>query len=157
MYEHHGQYDAPEYFVWAQMIQRCTNPKCKRFAVYGGRGITVCDRWRQSFGTFMADMGPRPSPQHSLDRIDNDGSYIPENCRWATRVEQARNCQDAVRLTWQGRTLHVHEWADILHIAYCTLLTRVNRGWSVDRIFTQPVQVRRSNRATPRPDTPNPV
>lgn len=76
--------------VWSDMIQRCTNPNLKAYKHYGGRGITVCDRWRNSSSNFIADMGPRP-PNHSLDRIDNNGNYEPDNCRWATQKEQIAN------------------------------------------------------------------
>lgn len=81
----------PEYAIWNGIINRCTNPANGNFADYGGRGITVCDRWRQDFANFYADMGSRPSRKHSVDRIDNDKGYSPDNCRWATPVEQARN------------------------------------------------------------------
>lgn len=80
----------PEYGVWSMMKDRCTNPFSKDFSRYGRRGISVCARW-MSFKNFMADMGPRPSPKHSIDRINNDGNYEPDNCRWATATEQARN------------------------------------------------------------------
>jgi plasmid maintenance system antidote protein VapI len=79
-----------EYRCWWMMLDRCLNPKNEAFKNYGGRGITVCLRWRD-FHKFFADMGPKPSPQHSLDRRDNDGHYEPSNCRWATRAEQQRN------------------------------------------------------------------
>jgi hypothetical protein len=80
-----------EYNAWANMINRCENPRNKFFSNYGGRGIKVCAEWRESFARFLSDMGKRPSPGHSLDRIKGDGNYTPLNCRWATRVEQNRN------------------------------------------------------------------
>lgn len=87
----HGRYGTPEYRAWDAMKQRCTNPKANGYDGYGGRGITVCDRWRYSFENFYADMGDRPSRDHSLDRIDNEGNYEPGNCRWATHSEQMKN------------------------------------------------------------------
>lgn len=88
--ERHGMTRTPEYTAWASMWQRCGNPKAQRYPTYGGRGITVCDRW-MLFGNFLADMGKRPTAGHSLDRVDNDGNYERGNCRWATRSEQQLN------------------------------------------------------------------
>lgn len=88
---HTGAAKHPLYKTWADTKQRCYNPNCHRFSDYGGRGITVCDRWKEDFLAFAEDLGPKPSPQHSIDRIDNDRGYESGNLRWATRSEQQRN------------------------------------------------------------------
>jgi hypothetical protein len=86
-----GRREWPEFRIWKGIKKRCLNPNERAFPDYGGRGITVCDTWRASFEAFFRDMGPKPSPKHSIDRIDNDRGYEPGNCRWATSTEQAWN------------------------------------------------------------------
>lgn len=93
----HGRRSSPEYSSWAKMIQRCENPNTNRFQHYGGRGIRVCSRWRESFAAFIEDMGEKPSKKYSIDRIDVDGNYEPGNCRWALPSEQRMNRRDSVR------------------------------------------------------------
>ena len=87
----HGMYDSPEYKAYMGMKERCCSKGSQRYASYGGRGISICGRWLESFDKFFADMGERPTSDHSIDRINNDGNYMPNNCKWSTRSEQARN------------------------------------------------------------------
>ena len=116
--------------AWFNMQSRCNNPLTPLFERYGGRGIRVL---YSSYEQFLSDVGPRPSAQHSLDRIDNDGHYEPGNCRWATRAEQLSNTSRNRRLTHKGKTLTVSEWASILNVKTNTLLYRLKRGWPVER------------------------
>lgn len=141
--------DIPEYRVWMSMRNRCRNPRYKDYHNYGGRGIMVVARW-DDFANFLADMGPRPTPGHELDRIDNDGSYEPSNCRWATRTEQARNKRTSRRLTIYGVTKTVAEWSELHHISYTTILYRIDGlGWPAEKAVTEPLQ-NRAEYANPR-------
>lgn len=110
------------------MLSRCNDPNCKGYKEYGARGIKVCDRWL-NFQAFYADMGPRPSLVYSIDRINNDGNYEPENCRWATAAEQQRNRRDSKRWKINGATYETYrEAAAATGIPAATLLRRVHRG-----------------------------
>ena len=136
----HGLSHMPEYKIWTGMKGRCQNPKDGRFRDYGGRGVTVCQRWADSFEMFFLDMGPRPSPNHSLDRIDVNGNYEAANCRWATRVEQQNNMRRNLSLSFNGRSQTAAQWAREIGMNPATLTTRLRRGWSVGVALTTPIQ-----------------
>lgn len=125
----------PLYDTWIAMIDRCHSPKCHAYSTYGGRGISVCERWRESFDHFCLDMGPRP-PGHSIDRIDNNGNYEPSNCRWATAKEQGRNTRTNRLLEMKGQRLTLTEWAELIGIDRSTLWHRLRRGYSIERALT---------------------
>lgn len=119
------------------MVARCTNPNRHDFSYYGGRGITVCKRWRESFATFLVDMGKRPTEKHSLDRKDNSLGYGPKNCRWATKDEQMQNTRGTRLITFRGETMGLNAWAKRLGCNKESLRTRLNK-WSIERAITQP-------------------
>jgi hypothetical protein len=126
------------YISWKAMVARCTRPSHQRYAVYGGAGITVCDRWL-SFDAFLDDMGERPLGK-TLDRVDNNKGYLPENCRWATRKEQSRNRRDNQTATIDGETKTLAEWAELNGLAIGTLERRINHlGWDPKFAVTTPV------------------
>ncbi len=119
----------PERLIWYGIKTRCGNPNSKTYALYGGRGIQICERWANSFDAFLKDMGRRPAGM-SIDRIDNDGNYSPENCRWATQKEQANNQRKTVWVEMNGRRLPISEWAKITGIPRETIWARLKvRGW----------------------------
>lgn len=131
--------------LWKSMIQRCHNPRNPCFHRYGGRGILVCDRWRQSFAAFVQDIGPRPDGA-TLDRIDNDRGYEPGNVRWATRREQSENRFDTRLITHEGRTQTITAWAREVGLSAPTLWSRINAGWPVREALTDPIDSRFTRR-----------
>jgi len=129
----------PEYRSWADMIRRTSDPSRRDFPNYGGRGIAVCERWRD-FPAFLADMGYRP-PGCSIDRIDVDGNYEPSNCRWSTRTEQNRNTRRNRLVTFCGRRMSLAEACEIANIPYGTVKSRITRlGWSEERALSIPAR-----------------
>lgn len=134
-----------EYAAWMAMRSRCTNPKNNSFRDYGARGIRVCERWSKSFESFLADVGRRPSPGHSIDRIDNSRGYEPGNVRWATRYQQNSNRRSNRVLTVRGRSMTLAQWAAELGVERRTLTTRLRLGWSVERVLTEPVNLAKRN------------
>ncbi len=129
------------------MVARCHNPNDSSFARYGGRGITVCDRWRNSFELYLEDIGPKPTPGHSLDRKDNSLGYFPSNVRWATSEEQARNRRSNRLLEWRGEEHTLTEWAEMYQIKPATLWARLKvYGWTLkEALELQPTPGRREN------------
>lgn len=128
--------ESSEHAIWRGMIQRCHNPRAKDYARYGGRGIQVCERWRTSFEAFFADMGPRPSTEHAIDRLDNDGPYEPANCAWRTHSENSRNRRNTRHITCFGETLPLVEWAARTGISRVLISHRLRAGWSVEEALT---------------------
>lgn len=118
------------------MKDRCLNPKHKAFSDYGGRGITICDRW-MVFENFLADMGERPDGME-IDRIDNDGNYEPGNCRWVTSAENKRNTRRNVWITHDGRTMCLEDWSTETGLPKETLRSRILRGWDAEKALTTP-------------------
>lgn len=131
------------YRIWWHIIDRCYNPECHAYDNYGARGIKMHDRWKQSVNAFSEDIkseiGERPSGEHELDRIDNDGNYEPGNVRWADRPTQVRNRRVTITLTLGDTTRSMAEWSEITGIKYYTLKMRRQLGWSDERTLTAPV------------------
>lgn len=125
------------YAVWQHMLRRCYTPEFKQFKDYGGRGITVCPEWREDFPAFLRDMGTPPAG-HQIDRIDNDGPYSPENCRWVDRKTQIRNRRITLKVEYQGELRPLAELADAAGLPYRIVLGRLRSGWEIDRILSTP-------------------
>ena len=141
----HGMTKTPEYCTWNQIKQRCFNPNNKNYLDYGGRGISVCDRWKNSFENFLADMKLKPTPKHSIDRIDNDGDYCPENCRWSTNVEQANNKRTNRLITIENETLTMAQWEKKMGYKQGVIERRLNLGWSEFAAVMTPVRYQRKS------------
>lgn len=146
--------NTPEFTAWVGMQNRCHNPKAVNRADYAERGIYVCDRWRgeNGFVNFLDDVGLKPSPEHSLGRIDNDGPYSPENCRWEDRFQQARNTRRTHRLTHNGVTKTITEWSRDLGLSETGIHTRLKNGWTLERALSTPRT--RLGLRQPRNETP---
>ena len=132
----HGMTDTPEYKTWRSMISRCRLSGRKEFHRYGGRGIFVCDRWADSFENFYEDMGPRPAGRFSIDRIDNNGPYSPENCKWSTMTEQARNKRTNRIIEHGGRKQTLSEWAESAGLSIKRVHARLKAGWEFNEALS---------------------
>jgi hypothetical protein len=131
----HGLSRTKAYRTWVRMLHRCYDPKDDSYPNYGGRGITVCDRWRNDFEAFLADVGNPPSEAHSIDRRDNDGNYEPGNVRWVTKMVQDNNRRTCRYLELHGYRLSMAEWARLMGVSRKKLWKRLSMGWSVERVL----------------------
>jgi hypothetical protein len=129
-----------EFRIWESMRSRCRNPMNTAYKHYGGRGITVCERW-QTFENFLADMGKRPLGK-SLERVNNDGNYEKSNCRWASHKEQMRNRRTTKMIEWNGRTQSLVDWSDEIGISASVIHGRIRRGWEIEAALTSPQRIR---------------
>ena len=141
----HGLRDRPEYLVWTEMKQRCHNPNHPKYKWYGKRGIRVCKRWQKSFVAFFEDIGPRPDGL-TIDRINVNKGYLPDNCRWATWEKQRRNKRNNLWVEWNGKKMILPDWAKQTGISLRTLRQRLFvYHWPTYRAFTEAPGTRRSN------------
>lgn len=140
-----GYSPTPTYCSWIQMRQRCLNPNNPDYKYYGGRGITICETWN-TFDIFLLDMGEKPK-EASLDRIDNNGNYCKLNCRWATKLEQARNRRDNLYVMFRGTSTSLSELSDLCGLAPKILRSRIfDSGWSVEKAISTPIYRTRKDR-----------
>lgn len=136
----HGMWKSREYVTWIAMIRRCHTKTEPSYSKYGARGIRVCDRWRERFENFYEDMGPRPSDKHSLDRINNDGNYEPNNCRWVTMKVQGNNRSTNRMIYFNGQSRSMKQWCEHLNLPYSTIGQRILSGWSNSDALTVPIK-----------------
>ena len=138
----HGMSKSKTYSIWNNIRERCLNKKNKDFENYGGRGITVCDRWKKSFICFLEDMGEAPF-QMQIDRIDNNKGYTKENCRWTTIQVQANNRRTCVMVTSKGITKTISDWSKEIGVERKTLEYRIRVGWDIEKALTTPSLIKR--------------
>jgi len=137
----HGLSRTPEYRAWLHLRRRCFAPSDIDYRYYGGRGISVHPPWRVDFTAFLAHVGPRPPPGHTIDRIDNEKDYEPGNVRWADSQTQARNRRDRHLIEFRGRTATLIEWATETGLDLKMLSLRIGRyGWPIERALTEPAR-----------------
>lgn len=132
-----GMAGTPEGRSWRAMLHRCYNPNNNRYKHYGARGITVCDRWRNSFSAFYEDMGSKPTLGHTVERLNNDLPYSPSNCVWATAKEQANNSRHNVWLVFQGQRKTMKQWSEYVGLPYKLVHWRLKHGWSIKDALTK--------------------
>lgn len=138
----HNLKNSLTYCSWTMMRQRCLNPNHHAYKNYGGRGIKICQEWSR-FEAFLKDMGERVSVEMTIERIDSNGNYCPENCRWTPRSDQPKNTRTNLKITFRGETKNIAEWARNLNMNPSTLRDRIQKnGWSVERAFTTPTITR---------------
>lgn len=133
--ESSGANRTKEYRVWYHIKSRCTNIKDKSYDRYGGRGIKMCERWLTSYSHFLLDMGRAPSPEHSIERKNNDKDYEPSNCKWATPLEQANNKRNTFKVEYNGKVKSLHDWCRELNLNFKRVDHRIRRGWCVKEAF----------------------
>jgi len=138
----HGMVRTTEFKSWTEMRQRCTNQNNGAYKNYGARGITVCERWA-SFENFIADMGLKPSSDYSIERLDNNKGYSPENCIWADKLTQSRNRRSNLNYVYQGRTLCLSAWCEVFDLDQPSVYQRIKSlGWSFEKSITTPTRKR---------------
>lgn len=153
----HGMKRSPEYGIWCTLKARCLNPNVKCWPRYGGRGIRVCERWAESFAAFLADVGSRPGPGYSIDRIDNTGNYEPGNVRWVTAEEQSNNRRNNHLVDFDGRRQTIAQWAREYGVSQFRLQSRLASGWPVWAALTfPPGTTKREAIEAPAPDPQDP-
>lgn len=134
----HNMKGTTEYSIWCNMKNRCYNKHDTSYKNYGGRGVQMCEQWRYSFAAFFEDMGNRPSQKHSINRKDNNGNYTPDNCEWALPEVQANNTRHNLRISFNGTTKTLTQWAREMGLRREMIKGRIERGWPIDKLFNPP-------------------